>query len=165
MMSIIHEPLYRNLFDHDEEKCAWCVLRYSEFIEAYSSGILLFHNLAPLLANLFSAGYIIFQEALLRAQVVNCLTYNQLLRLQLKEHKQIVISPLVLLVLSLPRVIISFLSECVKASRNLWRCLSNYFISFIPFAAIFVVFVLSSKFYKGLFKGSLKRWRKSVGLI
>lgn len=57
---------------------------------------------------------------------------EQLLLQQLKKHKQFLISPVVLVLLSLPRLIISLVSECVDVSSHSWLSLSGYFISLIP---------------------------------
>ncbi|CAF4375480.1 unnamed protein product, partial [Rotaria sordida] len=67
---------------------------------------------------------------------------------QIKRHKHLIIAPCILILLALPRLIISFLSKCMESTRDPWLFLSGYYISFIPSLLIFVVFVLPSKKYK-----------------
>jgi hypothetical protein len=160
MISIIHEPLYRDLFDDTDEQRFWCVFQYSFSVQIYNTIILLFHFLGPFCANLFSALFIIFAGARRRAVTHKRQTYNQHLRQQFKEHKNLIISPIVLVILTIPRLIISFSSGCVKVSYNAWLYLLGYLVSFIPSMSIFFVFVLPSEFYKEQFKEAIKFGRR-----
>ena len=162
MSTIIHEPIYRHLFDDKEENRIWCVTNYPPSIQNYNTAIISFHFIAPFSCNLFSALFIIIRAARHRAKTRTGLSYKQHLREQLHEHKQLIISPMILVVLSLPRLIISLLSSCVKSSRNPWLYLSGYFISFIPSIVIFLAFVLPSNLYKKQFKESLNTWRRRL---
>jgi hypothetical protein len=136
------------------------VTAYSRFIQEYNTAILFFHLVGPFIANLFSALFVIFGTARQRSVARIDQSYKQHIRKQLSEHKQLVISPAILLVLSLPRLIISLLSGCVQTSSNSWLYLSAYFISFTPSMLIFVIFVIPSELYRKTFKESLNRWRR-----
>jgi hypothetical protein len=142
------------------EQHVWCVTAYSRFIQEYNTVILFFHLVGPFIANLFSALFVIFGTARQRSVARIDQSYKQHVRKQLSEHKQLVISPAILLVLSLPRLIISLLSGCVQTSSNSWLYLSAYFISFTPSMLIFVIFVIPSELYRKTFKESLNRWRR-----
>ncbi|UJR12561.1 hypothetical protein I4U23_016737 [Adineta vaga] len=89
------------------------------------------------------------------------LTYQQILQEQFREHKNLLIAPIVLVLLTLPRLIFSFMSDCMNSTRNIWLPLSGYFISFIPPLLTFVIFVLPSRLYMKEFKKSLKQIRLS----
>jgi hypothetical protein len=67
--SIIHEPLYRQLFDDKEMHMVWCVTRYSSKVQYYNILILLFHFFGPTVVNLFSALFIIFGTILRRSRI------------------------------------------------------------------------------------------------
>jgi hypothetical protein len=114
------------------------------------------------LANLFSALFIIFGAARQRSETRTEQTFSEHVREQLSEHKQLIISPVILLVLSIPRLIISLLPGCVKTSENLWLYLSAYFISFIPSMLIFLIFVAPSELYMKAFKQSFKSVRQRI---
>jgi hypothetical protein len=190
MVSIIHEPLYRELFVYNTEKVniirneteeaqtyenevygnvtyeirteryAWCLTRYSRSVQNYNTVILFFHLVVPFLVNLFSALIIIFRVARQRSTVQTKQTYREHILEQLSDHKHLAISPIILLVLALPRLIISLLSGCVKVSSNPWLYLLGYFISFIPSMLVFIVFVLPSEMYRKTFKESLQSCRR-----
>ncbi len=161
-VSIIHEPLHRDIFDDKDENRFWCVFHYSSSIHIYNTIILIFHFVGPFCANLFSALFIIFRGARRRALTQRRQTFGQHLQEQLKEQKNLIISPIILVVLTLPRLIISFLSGCVKVSNNAWLYLLGYFVSFIPSMSIYFVFVLPSKFYKKQFQESIKFCRRRI---
>ena len=160
IVSLLHEPLYRDLVDDSEEERVWCVLEHSPAIETYNRIILLFHSIAPFCANLFSALFIIFSGARRGITVQKRKSYQEHLQKQFKEHKSLIISPIILVILTIPRVWIAFLSGCVKVSHNVWLYLSGYFISFMPSMSIFLVFVCPSLFYREQFKESFKCCRR-----
>jgi hypothetical protein len=199
MGTIVHESLYRDLFEYqtekykskeyegetsqweeyerrtnnsekyerwtndsekfETEKHVWCVTRYSRSVQNYNTAILFFHLVVPFIANLFSALFIIFGAAQRRSVAQTKQTYREHVCEQLSEHKQLIISPVILLVLASPRLLISLLSRCVNAASSPWLYLFGYFISFTPSMLIFVVFVLPSELYKKKMKESLTRWR------
>ena len=175
MATITHEPLHRKLFEYNTvnenseeygseknqtERRVWCLTRYSPSVQNYNTGILFFHLLGPFIINLLSTLFIIFGAARQRSAVRNNQSYREHLREQLHEHKQLIISPIILLLLSLPRLIISLLSGCMNTSRNPWLFLSAYFISFTPSILVFMVFVVPSKLYRKNFKESITFWRR-----
>ena len=160
MGSIIHEPLHRELFDDTETHLVWCVTRYSSSAQYYNMIVLFFHFLGPYAANLFSALFIVFGTVHRRSNAQSELTYVEQLRRQLREHKQLLISPIILVLLSLPRLIISIISGCVDVADHLWLYLSGYFISFIPSVLVFAVFVLPSGLYKRKFRESIKHLQR-----
>jgi hypothetical protein len=140
---------------NDTENFVWCMARYSRTVQDYNTAILFFHLVAPFVVNLFSALFIIFGSARQKLATRTKQSYREHILEQLSEHRQLMISPIILLVLSLPRLVISMLSGCVKASRNPWLYLLGYFISFTSSMLIFIVFVLPSKLYRETFKKSL----------
>jgi hypothetical protein len=122
----------------------------------------LFHLVAPFCANLFAALFIIFTIARRQASIRVRQSYKRQLCQQFDNHKQLIISPIVLVLLSLLYFIISILSGCVKTSRNPWLYLSSYFISFIPSTCGFIIFVLPSTFYRQQFNASIRKWRRRI---
>ncbi|CAF3962897.1 unnamed protein product [Adineta steineri] len=146
--TIIHEPLHRNIFEYQikdiksvtgiPERNSQCVIQYSHAVQDYNTAILFIHLIGPFIANLFSALFIIFGTARQRSVAQTSKNYITHIRAQLREHKQLVISPAILLILSMPRLIISLLSGCVKISDKPWLYLCAYFISFTPSILVFV---------------------------
>ncbi|CAM4805094.1 unnamed protein product [Rotaria magnacalcarata] len=160
--TILHEILYRDLFDDNEEQRVWCVVYYSHPVRNYNTVISFFHFLGPCCVNILSAVFIVL-SATHRQQVVQThKSYIKHLREQFHEHKQLIVSPMILFILSLPRLIISLISDCVKKSHYPWLYLSGYFLSFIPSIAIFLVFVIPSNLYKQRLKKSLEHFQQRI---
>ena len=162
ILTVTHELMYRRLLVYQPEtdktskdtteRYISCVARYSPAVQDYNTTILFFHLVAPFLANLCSALFIIFGTARRRSTARVDKSFREHVHEQFNEHKQLIISPVVLLVLSTPRLIVSLIPDRVKPSENLWLYLSAYFISFIPSMLIFVIFVLPSELYMKAFK-------------
>ena len=200
MGTMIHEPLYRQLFVYNTEKATlirtetdetendgnltirneteeynadwnqtntvqsyfWCVTYYSHSVQNYNTAILFFHLVVPFTANLISALFIIFGAARQRSVARTQQNYREHLVEQFNEHKQLIISPIILLILALPRLIISLLPGCIHTSDNLWLYLVGYFISFTPSMLVFIVFVLPSELYMKIFKQSYHNCRRQT---
>ncbi|CAF3880806.1 unnamed protein product [Adineta steineri] len=147
--TLIHELVFRRLFVYETAL---------DTIDAnYNTAVLFFHLVGPFIVNLFSALFIIFGGAHQRSIARTNQSFKEHIQEQLREHRQLIISPIVLLVLSIPRLIISLLSGCAKTSENLWLYLGAYFISFTPSMLIFLIFVFPSELYMKAFKQSFNR--------
>jgi len=155
-ISIIHEPLYRELFDDTDEQRFWCVFHYSSSVQIYNIFIICIHFLGPFCANLLSAFFIIFAGTHQRTATQRRFTYNQHLRNQFREHKNLIISPIILVLLSIPGQFIAIYSNCVKVSHNAWLYLLGYLISFLPSMSIFIIFIIPSVHYKKQFKQAIR---------
>ncbi|CAF1145123.1 unnamed protein product [Adineta steineri] len=152
----IQEPLYRQLIDDEEEQRIWCIIKLSPSNQIFDSIINLLHFLIPFFINIISALAIIIITARRRSNIHKKQTYQQHFNEQLQNHKHLLISPSILVLLASPRLIISFLSECMKSVRDPWLFLSGYFISFTSSIMTFPVFVLPSQNYKEQFIQSVK---------
>ncbi|CAF3900597.1 unnamed protein product [Adineta steineri] len=173
--TLIHELVYRKLFvyeigldktdtnktnENTNNRYVSCITRYSPSIQDYNTAVLFFHLVSPFIVNLFSALFIIFGGARQRSMARTNQSFREHIQEQFSEHKQLIISPIVLLMLSIPRLIISLLPGCVKTSENLWLYLGAHFISFTPSMLIFLIFVFPSKLYMKAFKQSFIRIRR-----
>jgi hypothetical protein len=156
-VSYIHDPFYRRLIDDDEEHRRWCIIQYSSLSKMIDSIIRIIHFIFPFVLNLICALIIIITVARAHSNVHKKKEYKKHLREQLNEHKHLIISPIILLLLALPRLIISFLSGCIKSLRNPWLFIFGYYISFIPPILSSIIFVLPSKTYRKELKPNLQR--------
>ncbi|CAF3999531.1 unnamed protein product, partial [Adineta steineri] len=167
--TLIHELVYRKLFVYETapdttdtnktnentiKRYVSCITRYSPSVQDYDTTILFLHLIGPFIVNLFSALFIIFGGAHQRSMARTNQSFKEHVQEQFREHKQLIISPIVLLILSIPRLIISLLPGCLKTSENLWLYLGAYFISFAPSMLIFLIFVFPSELYMKAFKQS-----------
>jgi hypothetical protein len=166
-ITAIHDPIHRRLlYDNDdgnmEKKRIWCIVAYSSRIQVYNSVINIFHFFIPFFINLISAFIIIKKKAQQRATIQSDQTYNQILHNQFQQHRHLIIAPLLLVVLAIPRVILTLVSGCMTSVRDSWIFLTGYFISFIPSMLTCVVFVLPSKLYKDQLRRSFNRYRQNI---
>jgi hypothetical protein len=162
---VIPQLLYLHLFDDKKEERTWCVVLYSSSLHIYNSFLIFFHSFTPFFINLFSAIFIIISTARQRAATQTEQLYIKQFKNKLKQHKHLLISPIILILLSLPRLIISFTLDCKKSSKHFWLYLIGYFISFMPSVFIFVVFVLPSAIFKKGFKQVIIRARRRALLF
>ena len=189
--TLIHEPIHHELFEYTTQKYnpininnnstmnvsmendtnvgyeneynVLCVIRYSRSVQTYNTIALFIHLVVPFFVNLFSALFIIFGTARRRSTAkTNKKTFKEHAANQIREHKQLLISPFILLLLAVPRLIMSLISGCVDPSENPWLYLCGYFISFTPPMLVFAVFVLPSELYRKTFKDSITRWRQET---
>jgi len=158
----IHDPLHRELIDDvdGDQQRIWCLEKYSSSLTKYNTFIILADFLAPFSINVISALLLIIVAARSRSKAESKQTLKQHFLSQLQQHKHILISPLILVLLCLPRLIISFTSGCMKSPQNSWLYLIGYFLSFISSMLTFFVFVLPSKTYKKEFDRTIQQWTR-----
>jgi cytochrome c biogenesis factor len=128
----------------------------------FNSAMNIFHFLTPFIINLASALIIITLATRRRQRTRHDLDYAHALLVQFREHKHLLIAPIVLVILGVPRLIISFASSCLKSVDDSSIFVAGYFVSFIPSMLTFVLFVLPSKLYKTEFQKFAQRFRRMV---
>ncbi|CAF2836494.1 unnamed protein product [Rotaria sp. Silwood2] len=130
----IHDPIHRRLIDtdndDDNEKRIWCIVTYSSSLQMFNTVMNIFHFLTPFFINFISALSIIILTARQRRTIEHDQRYQKLLYEQLKEHSHLLIAPIALVVLAVPRLIISFIPGCMKSIDDPWMYLIGYFILF-----------------------------------
>jgi hypothetical protein len=117
------------------------------------------HFFVPFIINLISAIFIITATARRRTTAQHQRSYRKLLHDEFKQHRRLLVAPIILVILAIPHLVISFVSRCMKSSHDSWLFLAGYFLSFIPSILTFIVFVLPSKTYKNEFHRCLKRYQ------
>ena len=100
-----------------------------------SSLFIFFHFVGPFLTDIISSIILIIQQTRQQTTIYKQQKYREIIHERLEEHKQILIAPVVL--------VITFASECMESNEDPWLFLIAYFITFI-------VFVLTSEFYKSI---------------
>ena len=160
----IPEILFRHLLEDDsnDEKRIWCIVKYPSAVQLYNSIMNIIHFCVPFILNLFSALVIIIITARLRRAAKHQSEYGRILREQLQQHKHLLIAPVILVILGIPRLVISFLPGCMQSSADAWLFLMGYFISFIPPILPFFIFVIPSKAYKEEFYKSIRRYQQAI---
>ncbi|UJR34378.1 hypothetical protein I4U23_021786 [Adineta vaga] len=168
ILTNIQDPFHRYLFkddndDNNQEKRIWCIVTYSSSIlEIFNKIINIFHFLIPFIINFISAPIIILISTQQRSIVQTQQTYRTILYEQFHIHQHLLITPIAFVILALPRLIISFLSGCMKSIHNPWLYLCAYFISFLPSMLTFIVFVLPSTSYKQEFRKIYQTYKITI---
>ncbi|CAF2569210.1 unnamed protein product [Rotaria sp. Silwood2] len=146
----IYDPFYRHLIDEENEddKRIWCIITYPTSIKKFNSTIHTFHFLAPFIINLTSAVIFITKKSRQKSNLQTRQPYKEHLKEQICQHKHLFTAPVVLVILALPRLILLFVSKCMKSTYDSWLFLVGYFISFIPSMLTAMLFIVPSKFYK-----------------
>lgn len=162
LVSIIHDPIHRRLIVDEEEKRTWCVLRYSSIVQIFDSIVHIFHFTVPFSINFISSIVIIINAARIHAHARKNQPYKQHLRKQFREQKHLILSPIFIIFLGVPRLIISFLSGCMGSVRDPWLYLFGYFISFLPSLLIPIIFIFPSEIYRKQFEVILESIKKTV---
>ncbi|CAF1293771.1 unnamed protein product [Adineta ricciae] len=157
LLSFVYESIHRELVDDEEEQRTWCMARYPPPMKHVDSALHTFHFVVPFSVNLVAAALIIVIIARAHSTAHKQKTYQEHLHEEFHRQKHLIISPITLVILALPRLVISFLSGCMKSMREPWLFLTGYFISFLPSVLTFVVFIWPSTTYKQEFKGMIKR--------
>ena len=162
----LQDPIHRHLIDDivADEQRTWCFVRYSPAIEIINSFITAFHFLVPVVINFVSALLIVISVTRSRSRAQSNQSFRQHLQQQLHRHKHLLYAPVVLILLGLPRVIIAFVSGCMKSARDPWLFLIGYFISFVPSTLTFFVFVLPSTNYKSEFDAVVQQIMKRLAI-
>ena len=162
IMSCLFIPQILNLRVYEDklEERSWCVIIYSSSLQKYTWISILFHYFAPLLINFCSAVLIIIitTRQLAATRTNRSLWAN--FKSKLKDNRHLIISPIILIVLTAPHLVIALLLDCKKSSHLFWFYLIGYFLSFIPAASIFLIFIVPSTHYKREFKKLLAHIRR-----
>ena len=152
----IHDPLHRHLVDDIGEQRTWCIVRYPSSIQLFHILMNIIHFVAPFSINIVSSLAIIANVTQRRTASKHQQTYRQHLYEQLREHKHLLISPWVVVILALPRLVIALISGCMKSARNPTIFIAGYLISFVPPLLLFFVFVFPSRLYMRTFRAIIK---------
>ena len=156
--SYVHDPNHRRLIDAEEEQRRWRLVRYSSSMKIFDSIMHILHFSVPFSINFISAFVIIVRVARTHSITRKQNTYREHLRKEFHQQKHLVISPLILVILSFPRLLVSILPGCMKSARDPWLYLVGYFVSFMPLLLTFVIFVWPSESYKKEFDTVVKRY-------
>ena len=159
------ELIFRRMVIDTHDEQAWCVLTLNAdrptLLALYSiSNLALF--LLPLVINLASS-FIIIRGTLRSKQqatsknppVAPIVTKSEILRMrlqalkkQISKHKHILIAPILLGLLALPRVVLAFVFVCTKLDRQPYLSLIAYCITFLPSMSVLFAFILPSHAYR-----------------
>jgi len=151
----IHEVLhYTTIVDlsYTSLNVTLCVTSYAQsFISSYNRVNVLFHYFIPFLIQVISITIIVIQTACRRARISSSRqqTFADLFKKQFKAHREHYVTPIIIVLSSLPQAILSFLYACTELEQ-MWQrytLLTTYFLSYLPQMLGFILYVLPSATY------------------
>ncbi|CAF4157154.1 unnamed protein product, partial [Adineta steineri] len=116
--SLIHDPVHRRLIDDTEEQRTWCLVEFTSKVETYNRFINIFHFIIPFAVNFILVIGIMIITARQRSSAQRNVTFQQQLKRQFGQHKHLILSSILLIILALPRLITSFLPNCMKTPKE-----------------------------------------------
>ena len=113
--SLIHNSIYRKLIgetnDDDQES-------YSSNVRFYNSLIHTIHFIIPFIINLCSVIILIKKKATQQSHFNKKQSYKTILLKQIRKHKHLIVSPIVLVLVGIPRLVFIFISKCMNSSND-----------------------------------------------
>ncbi len=161
----IHQMFIRELIlDPRSDQRVWCIVKYPQaWVQTYDIVINLFNTIVPFLFNLCSAVLLLIIFSRTKQKTLKK-SYIGILKKNVKTHKDLIISPLLMISFKLPMLIVVFILKCIKAKWELYLSITCYFMALVPLLATFAIFILPSPSYFKIFNkkrtGMFKRlWR------
>ncbi|CAF1102168.1 unnamed protein product [Adineta ricciae] len=126
----IHDPIHRRLIDEEDnesgEKRIWCITTYPSRLQTFDHFMNTCNFFVPFVINFVSVAILIIKKSYLQASTQTRKRFLHLFREQIHQHQHLLIAPIALIVLALPRLIISYVSRCMESIDDMWE---NIFIS------------------------------------
>jgi hypothetical protein len=150
----IHELIfYITIKDPDGQMM--CVGNFTHSVSIYNRITVLTHYMIPFCIQIVSITILIILAARTRSRATSNdrNTFMQILKQQFNNHKELYITPLIIVLSSLPQVILAFSFACNEPL--IWQrhvLISGYFLSYAPQVLGFILFVLPSTSYSKEFR-------------
>jgi hypothetical protein len=151
----IHEFMYYTTIvdlSYPSVNVTICVTDYViSFVSTYNHVNVLVHYFIPFLIQIISITILIIQAAYLRARAGNNnqQTFVNVFKRQFKELKEQYVTPMIIVLSSLPQIILSFSYTCTELKQpwERYTLLTTYFLSYLPQMLGFILHVLPSTTY------------------
>lgn len=159
----IHEIFYYTTIEdpsHTSANATLCVTNYIQpLVSIYNRVNVLIHYFIPFLIQIISVTIMIIRTAVSRARASGGQreTFASLLQKQLKTQKELYITPMTIILSSLPQTILSFSYACNGLDRSWQRytLLAAYFFTYLPQMLGFILYVLPSTAFSEEFRQTI----------
>ncbi|CAF1454631.1 unnamed protein product [Adineta steineri] len=153
LVSFLHDPIHRqSIIDprFRNENRPWCVVKFDQqAIHVYNITINIIHYVGPFILNLISSLLILVYVSRSKSNAQKQ-SFHKILKEQFLAYKSWILSPLLLALFTVPRLIFALTFTCIT-SPDAWQSqllLIGYFIGFLPQIGTLIIFILPSKTYK-----------------
>ena len=161
ILTTLHRPFHLRLVDepsfgHETQGHPWCVLDFDKTSwNTYEKVINLCHLLIPLILNILSI--IIFLSYKVNFELKLDIRENKanvygVIKEQLLKYKALLISTTTIIILEIPRIVLTLTLACIDHPWQRYVYLIGYLISFLPLAGIVLIYVVPSPKYRKQFK-------------
>ena len=161
ILTTLHRPFYLTLadepgFDDEPQGHPWCVLDFGKTSwSVYEKVINIGHLIIPFILNLLSIITFIWQR--IHFELTSTTRKNKasrfaIIKEQLLKYKSILIGTMTVIVLEIPRFILTFTLACIDQTWQKYIYLFGYLVSFLPLAGLVFIYVMPSPKYKRQFK-------------
>jgi hypothetical protein len=159
----IHEVLYYTTIDdpsYTSINITICVTNYIQpLVSIYNRVNVLLHYFVPFFIQVISITIMIIQTACSRARSKGKRqeTFGEIFKKEFRTQKELYITPMIIILSSLPQAILSFSYAC-RELKQLWQrysLLAAYFLSYLPQMLGFILYVLPSTTFSEEFRKTL----------
>jgi len=152
ILMFIHQVFSRELIsDPRSDDRLWCVVKFPRrWLQTYNAAMNLFNSVVPFLINLISAILLLINFSRTKQKAAKK-KYITVFKEQVKEHKELIISPIVMISFKLPMLIVILIIKCIKSQWELYLSTTCYFLALVPLLATFAIFVLPAPSYVKIF--------------
>jgi hypothetical protein len=135
----------------------WCVIKYTHpWLHIYEICLNIINNFLPLCINLVAGVILLVFLAKNRHRVSSKERYRIVFISQMRQHKDLLIAPMTMLVAKLPFLVIGISIKCIREGWHIYLSLAAYYLSLVPLISTFVIFVCPSSSYMRKFKEQLR---------
>jgi hypothetical protein len=154
----IHEIIYYTTIQHLSTNSSICVTNFDTYlISAYNRVSTLIHYLLPFFIQIIAITLLIVLAARSRNKATSGkIAFRQVLIKQFRTQKELYITPIIIILSSLPQTILTFSLACTHLT--IWHrhiLLIAYLLSYAPQILGFILYVLPSSTYKKEFGETL----------
>jgi hypothetical protein len=148
----IHQVFSRELIpDPRINERLWCVVKFSKsWLKKYDVTMNLVNSIVPFLINLISTVLLLITFSRVKQRTTSA-SYINALKKQVKAHKDLILSPILIISCKLPILIVILVIKCIKYKWELYLSITCYFIALVPLTATFAIFALPSPSYLKVF--------------
>jgi hypothetical protein len=158
ILTSVHQVFNRTLIsDPRSDTRQWCVIRYRQpWLQTYEIVFNLFNNIIPFLFNFISAIVLLISFSRSK-RVVGKEKYRTILKKNIHQHKDLLISPIIMVAFKLPELVVILALKCIKARWQLYTAAITYYCALIPIACTFLIFVSPASSYMKEFNDKRKK--------
>jgi len=168
ILTTLHRPFYLTLIDDDAETLnnrkpghPWCILDFeSTSWNIYEKFINIIHLALPLILNLLSILLFLLRKTKseLRTTIRKAKSSKfSILKEQLLKYQPLLIDTVIIIILEIPRFILTFALSCIEHPWQRYMYLTGYLISFLPLTGILFIYIIPSPKYKESLRTIMKK--------